>query len=81
MKRKVRRSNFAEASEASAKVMPAGRMSASDVRNFLKMSRATWMHLVEDRRLAGSELAKKLAEHGVRYEVAVNGTSAYLVKD
>ena len=62
MKRKVRRSNFAEALAAYAKVMPDGRMSASDVRQALKMSRATWIRLVEDLRQANSELAKQLAD-------------------
>src|SRR5262249_27105716 len=47
VKKKVRRSNFEEALAALAQVMPSGRMSATDVRNFLKMSRATWITLAE----------------------------------
>jgi hypothetical protein len=81
VKRKVRRSNFAEALEAFAKVMPVGRQSATDVRNFLKMSRRTFMTLAEQLRDTGSDLAKALAEHGVRYETSINGGAAYLVKE
>jgi hypothetical protein len=79
VKRRVRRSNFAEALVAFAKAMPDGRQSASDVRNFLKMSRETWMRLAADLRDAGSELAKKLADYGVRYEASPRSAS-YLVK-
>jgi len=33
------------------------------------------------RRAASSELAQKLAQHGVRYETTISRTAAYLVKE
>jgi hypothetical protein len=46
-RKKVKRSNHAEALARFAKVMPHGRIAAGKVMKELRMSRATWMRLVE----------------------------------
>jgi len=80
-RRQIKRSNYGEALRVHARVMVPGRYSATSVRTDLRMSRATWFRLAEELRAPGSDLARDLAEIGVRYVPGIAGSAAYLTKD
>lgn len=81
-KRKARKSNHEEVLCRYAAMMPAGRLPAFKAREELEIPIKTWEWLSKKLRNPDSELAKRLADSGVCYEVIRerNTQRAYLYK-